>query len=129
MCKPGRRERAASFSSSVSDEWAASLPPPANVDHGITAAQWQDTTAALPISGDDGQVDSRRPPGIKERATSAANTSPRLHLESVDDENVSSLPSHTIELANISPASQDQVGSLEHDSVILEKDEFDPKSD
>ena len=107
MCNPGGRERAASFSSSVSDEWAASLPPPANEDHGITAAQWQDTAAALPISGDDGQVDSRRSPFINERAISAVRPSPCLHHASIDDEHFSSYRLHTIELTTTSPARED----------------------
>ena len=88
----------------------------------------QDSAAALPISGDDGQVDSG-PPIVKDRATSAANASPRLHLASVDDECVSPLPPPTIELAETRPASQNRAASPKHHSDILEEAELDPKSD
>ena len=126
---PGVRRGAASFPSPVGEERAASLSPPAIEDHGSTAAQWQDSAAALPILGEDGQIDSRRPPIVKELATSAANASPGLHLASFDDEHVNSHPSHTIELVTTSRAREDQVGSFEHDSDISEEAEFERSED
>lgn len=125
----GVRSGVASFPSPVGEERAASLSPPAVEDQDSTATQWQDSAAALPILGDDGQIDSRRPPIVEELATSAANTSPGLHLASFDDEHVDSHPSHTIELVTTSRAREDQVGSFEHDSDISEEAEFERSED
>ena len=50
-------------------------------------------------------------------------------LASFDDEHISSHLSHTIELVTTSRASEDQVGSLKHDSDALEEAEPDTKND